>query len=53
MFKVAALRLYRGGKDESTFGPFLEIDHNVLDHVGYGNKNKYKRADVIIWGSGK
>jgi len=40
----AALRLYRGGKDESTFGPFLEFDHNVLDHVGYGKKNKYKRA---------
>jgi poly(beta-D-mannuronate) lyase len=40
----AALRLYRGGKDESTFGPFLEFDHNVLDHVGYGKKNKYQRA---------
>lgn len=40
----AALRLYRGGKDESTFGPFLEIDHNVFDHVGYGKKNKYKTA---------
>ena len=40
----AALRLYRGGKDESTFGPFLEFDHNVLDHVGHGKKNKYNRA---------
>ena len=40
----AVLRLYRGGKDESTFGPFLELDHNVLDHVGYGKKNKYKKA---------
>lgn len=38
------LRLYRGGKDESTFGPFLEMDHNVLDNVGYGSKNKYEAA---------
>lgn len=28
------LTLYRGGKDESTFGPFLEIDHNVFNKVG-------------------
>lgn len=40
----AALRLYRGGKDESTFGPFLEMEHNVLDNVGYGSKNKYEAA---------
>lgn len=40
----AALRLYRGGKDESTFGPFLEVDHNVFDNVGFGSKNKYKAA---------
>ena len=40
----AALRLYRGGKDESTFGPFLEVEHNVFDHVGYGSKNKYDAA---------
>ena len=40
----AALRLYRGGKDESTFGPFLEVDHNVFDNVGHGSKNKYKTA---------
>lgn len=40
----AALRLYRGGKDESTFGPFLELEHNTLDNVGFGSKNKYKTA---------
>ncbi|SNR27365.1 poly(beta-D-mannuronate) lyase [Maribacter sedimenticola] len=45
----AALRLYRGGKDESTFGPFLEMEHNVFDHVGYGSKNKYK-ATVSLYG---
>jgi poly(beta-D-mannuronate) lyase len=45
----AALRLYRGGKDESTFGPFLELDHNVFDNVGHGKKNKYKRA-ISLYG---
>lgn len=45
----AALRLYRGGRDESTFGPFLEMQHNVFDHVGYGKKNKYGRA-VSLYG---
>ena len=40
-FQGAALRLYRGGTDESTFGPFLELDHNVADQVGQGKRNKY------------
>ena len=38
------MRLYRGGKDESTFGPFLEVDHNVFNNVGFGKKNKYNAA---------
>ena len=45
----AALRLYRGGKDESTFGPFLEIDHNVFNNVGFGSKNKYDAA-ISLYG---
>ena len=45
----AVLRLYRGGRDESTFGPFLEMEHNIFDHVGYGKKNKYKTA-VSLYG---
>ncbi|WP_179353150.1 polysaccharide lyase 6 family protein [Winogradskyella vidalii] len=45
----AALRLYRGGKDESTFGPFLNVNHNVFDNVGYGSKNKYK-AMMSLYG---
>tara|TARA_R110002050_G_scaffold56512_3_gene127144 strand:- start:105259 stop:107589 length:2331 start_codon:yes stop_codon:yes gene_type:complete len=44
-----ALRLYRGGKDESTFGPFLELEHNIFDHVGYGTKNKYETA-ISLYG---
>ncbi|WP_010519985.1 polysaccharide lyase 6 family protein [Croceivirga radicis] len=45
----AALRLHRGGKDESTFGPFLEMEHNVLDNVGYDKRNKYEAA-VSLYG---
>ncbi|MEM5567078.1 chondroitinase-B domain-containing protein [Psychroserpens sp. AS72] len=45
----AALRLYRGGKDESTFGPFLEVDHNVFNNVGFGKKNKYGVA-ISLYG---
>ena len=29
----AAVNLYRGGNDESTFGPFLTVDHCVFDNV--------------------
>ncbi|WKK66440.1 polysaccharide lyase 6 family protein [Lutimonas zeaxanthinifaciens] len=39
-----ALNLYRGGTDESTFGPFLEIDHCVFDQVGHGKRNKSKTS---------
>ena len=45
----AALRLYRGGTDESTFGPFLEIEHNVFDNVGHGKRNKYGSA-ISLYG---
>jgi poly(beta-D-mannuronate) lyase len=40
----AVLSLYRGGADESTFGPFLEINHCVFDNVGNGKRNKYKAS---------
>jgi len=45
----AALCLYRGGSDESTFGPFLEMDHNVFDKVGFDGRNKYNAA-VSLYG---
>ena len=45
----AALRLHRGGKDESTFGPFLEMDHNVFDNVGFDDRNKYGAA-ISLYG---
>ena len=30
------LSLHRGGKDESTFGPFLFLDHCTFDNIGFG-----------------
>ncbi|WP_417444433.1 polysaccharide lyase 6 family protein [Joostella sp.] len=44
-----ALNLYRGGKDESTFGPFLELDHCVFDNVGKGKRNTQDAA-VSLYG---
>lgn len=44
-----AIRLHRGGKDESTFGPFLEMEHNVLDNVGHDKRNKYDTA-ISLYG---
>ncbi|TKD62517.1 chondroitinase-B domain-containing protein [Flavobacterium sp. ASW18X] len=45
----AALRLHRGGKDESTFGPFLELENNVFDQVGQDKRNKYDAA-ISLYG---
>lgn len=45
----AALRLHRGGADESTFGPFLEIDHCVFNNVGQDKRNKYNAA-ISLYG---
>jgi len=36
----AVLNFYRGGRDESTFGPHLEMSGNTLTNVGNGNRNK-------------
>ncbi|MEM8897254.1 MAG: polysaccharide lyase 6 family protein [Bacteroidota bacterium] len=35
----AAINLYRGGRDESTFGPILRVDHCVFDEVGKDKRN--------------
>ncbi len=44
----ALLNLVRDGRDESTFGPFLTFDHNVVDNVGHGKRNKNKKAISLI-----
>jgi poly(beta-D-mannuronate) lyase len=43
------LDLYRGGTDESTFGPFFEMNHNVLDNVGNGKRNK-ANSSITLYG---
>lgn len=40
----AVLELYRGGTDESTSGPVLEVNHCVFDNVGNGKRNKYNAS---------
>ncbi|MBS9462237.1 DUF4957 domain-containing protein [Flagellimonas sp. 389] len=45
----AALRLHRGGKDESTFGPFLEMEHCTFDNVGHDKRNRYDKA-ISLYG---
>ena len=41
--------LYRGGTDESTFGPHLEISGSTLDRVGRDKRNK-SGASVFLLG---
>ena len=38
----AVVHLYRGGSDESTFGPHILFNENTLDNVGNGKRNKSK-----------
>jgi len=39
-----ALNLYRGGRDESTFGPILDLHNTNFDNVGQDKRNKYQAA---------
>lgn len=41
--------LYRGGTDESTFGPHFTLHNNTLDNVGHGKRNK-TRGSVYLLG---
>lgn len=45
----AAIKLHRGGRDESTFGPMLLVDHCVLKNVGKDKRNAY-RSSLDIYG---
>jgi poly(beta-D-mannuronate) lyase len=36
----ALINLYRGGTDESTFGPHFTFSNNVVDNSGIGQRNK-------------
>lgn len=39
-----ALNLYRGGRDESTFGPILKLSNTKFTNVGHDKRNKYNAA---------
>ncbi|MFZ8198735.1 chondroitinase-B domain-containing protein [Alteromonas portus] len=41
--------IYRGGTDESTFGPKVTISKNVLTNVGLGKRNK-RKASIFLHG---
>ncbi|MBE0420443.1 chondroitinase-B domain-containing protein [Pseudoalteromonas nigrifaciens] len=43
------IKLYRGGTDESTFGPHLEVINNTLNNVGFGARNK-AQASIYVHG---
>ena len=45
----ALVKLYRGGTDESTFGPHLLVNQNTLKNVGKGKRNK-TGASLFIHG---
>jgi len=40
----ALLDYYRGGTDESTFGPHFSLENSELNDVGRGSKNKLKSS---------
>ena len=40
----SAVKLYRGGRDESTFGPMIEMENCELKNVGQDKRNKNESA---------
>lgn len=44
-----ALSLYRGGNDESTFGPMLVVARSTFEDVGNGKRNRYD-ASILLHG---
>jgi len=45
----ALVDYYRGGRDESTFGPHFNMTDSKLDNVGHGPRNKSK-ASIYLHG---
>lgn len=43
----ALAKIYRGGTDESTFGPHFLMNGNVLKNIGKGKRNKSKSAILL------
>lgn len=40
----AIAKVYRGGTDESTFGPHFDFKNNIVSNIGKGSRNKSKAA---------
>jgi len=40
---------YRGGTDESTFGPHFELSNSTINKVGFGKRNK-SQSSVLLHG---
>ncbi|NDV90464.1 alginate lyase [Alteromonas sp. 345S023] len=47
--KGAVVKLYRGGTDESTFGPHFIMTDNTLTNIGLGKRNK-EQASIYLHG---
>lgn len=45
----AVADIYRGGTDESTFGPIVQLTGNSFDNVGLGSRNK-SQASLLFHG---
>ncbi|WP_296045112.1 polysaccharide lyase 6 family protein [uncultured Alteromonas sp.] len=45
----AIVKLYRGGTDESTFGPHFDMTGNTVDTAGNGKRNK-RNASLFLHG---
>ena len=43
----SAINLYRGGRDESTFGPILKLRDSQFENVGHDKRNKNEAAIVL------
>ncbi len=39
-----AVTLYRGGRDESTFGPIIDMTDSTLDNVGHDKRNRHQSS---------
>ncbi|OUS70357.1 alginate lyase [Pseudoalteromonas sp. A601] len=44
--KGAVVKVYRGGTDESTFGPHVTLTNNKFNNVGKGKRNK---QNALAW----
>ena len=44
-----AIKLYRGGRDESTFGPILELSNSTFENIGFDKRNK-NDASIMLHG---